>query len=239
MAPMSVWKTLGLLLAALLLVGVLLFGRQVYVYYSAIQSGQVNPLLDQRLESSVSHMIANQHVSKADLDLLADPSSPSIGSTSPTLTIVEFLDFECPYCEAAFQPVREGVLAHQDKVKLVVRNFPLEDIHPGATHAAYAGYCAQEQGKFWEYHDKLYLNQTTFTDNDLLNFAKQVGLDLPKFNACIGSDRAKNAVEHDQAVGLSAGVEGTPTFFFNGVKIQGAPSADAFDFLVNKFLSAK
>ncbi|HVM91043.1 MAG TPA: thioredoxin domain-containing protein [Verrucomicrobiae bacterium] len=236
---MSVWKTLGLLLAILVLIGVVLFGRQVYVYYSAIRSGQANPLLDQQLESSVSHLIANQHVSPTDLALLADPNAPSIGSASPTLTIVEFLDFECPYCEQAFQPVREGVLAHQDRVKLVVRDFPLEDIHPGATQAAYAGYCAQEQGKFWEYHDKLYLNQATFTDNDLLNYAKQVGLDLNKFNACLTSERPKQSVAHDQAVGLSAGVEGTPTFFFNGVKIQGAPSAEAFEFLINKFLSAK
>jgi len=239
MGPMSVWKTLGLLLGVLILVGALLFGRQVFTYYQAIRSGQANPLLDQQLESSVSHLLANQHPSQADLDLLADPTAPSIGSASPTLTIVEFLDFGCPYCEQAFQPVREGVLAHQDNVKLVIRNFPLEDLHPGATHAAYAAHCALEQGKFWEYHDKLYLNQTSFTDNDLINFAQQVGLDLPKFNSCFTSDRAKQVVQHDQAVGLSAGVEGTPTFFFNGVKIQGAPSREAFEYLINRFLTGK
>jgi len=239
MGPMSVWKTLGLLLGVLILVGSLLFARQTYTYYQAIRSGELNPLLDQQLESSVSHLIANKSVSQADLDLLADPTAPSIGSASPTLTIVEFLDFGCPFCRQAFEPVRERVLAHQENVKLIVRHFPLEDLHPGATHASYAAHCAQEQGKFWPYHDKLYLNQMSFTDNDLIRFAREVGLDLPAFNACMTAPRTKQVVEHDQAVGLSAGVEGTPTFFFNGVKIQGAPSREALEYLINRFLNGK
>jgi predicted DsbA family dithiol-disulfide isomerase len=72
-----------------------------------------------------------------------------------------------------------------------------------------------------------------------LNFAQQVGLDLTRFNTCFTSDRAKQVIEHDQAVGLSAGVEGTPTFFFNGVRIQGAPTRDAFEYLLNRFLEGK
>ncbi|MEI7512005.1 MAG: thioredoxin domain-containing protein [Candidatus Uhrbacteria bacterium] len=236
---MSVWKTLGLLLGTLILIGGLFFGREVYTYYRAIQSGDANPLLDQRLESSVSHILANKNVSQADLDLLADPTAPSIGSASPTLTIVEFVDFECPYCRQMFEIVRERVMAHQENVKLIIRHFPLEDVHPGATLAAYASHCAQEQGKFWPYHDKLYLNQATFTENILLNLARESGLDLTAYNSCMSSERTKQVVQHDQSVGLSAGVEGTPTFFFNGVKIQGAPSRETFEYLVNRFLNAK
>lgn len=234
---MSIWKALGALFGLLLLVGVVLFARQTYTYYAAIRSGRANPLLEQKLESTVSRLIANKNVSPADLAALADPAAPSLGSASATLTLVEFLDYGCPSSYKVFQTVREAAVTYGDRVRLIIRDFPLEDLHTGATKAAAAARCAQEQGKFWAYHDKLFLlDQRSFTDADLSNVADEIGLESRAFAACLASDRVKTLVKNDQAAGLRAGVEGTPTFFFNGTKIQGAPSRDVLEYLIGRFL---
>jgi protein-disulfide isomerase len=236
---MSIWKVLGWLFGLLLAIGVILFIRQSYTYYTAIRSGATNPLLEQQLEATISRLSANQSVSNADLDHLVDPAAPSLGDASATVTIVEFLDYGCPYCRAAFEPVRESVLRHEGKVRLVIRDFPLEDIHPGATKAAVAARCAQEQGKFWAYHDKLFLrDQRSFTDEDLVDIATESGLDLSAFNSCRASSRAKALVDRDLTTGLQVGVAGTPTFFFNRVRIKGAPSAEALEFIIQRFLNS-
>jgi protein-disulfide isomerase len=161
-----------------------------------------------------------------------------LGDASATVTIVEFLDYGCPFCRAAFEPVRESVLRHEGSVRLVIRDFPLEDIHPGATKAAVAARCAQEQGKFWAYHDKLFLlDQRSFSDQDLIDVATESGLDLSAFNSCRVSTRAKALVERDLTTGLQVGVTGTPTFFFNRVRIKGAPSAEALEYIIQRFLN--
>jgi protein-disulfide isomerase len=238
MAPMSVWKLLGILFAILLGLGAILFVRQTYTYYQAIRSGEANPLLDRRLESTVSRLVANRNVSDEDLALLADPKAPSQGPADAPLTIVEFLDYGCPYCRAAFEPVRELALERPGQIRLIIRDFPLEDLHPGATKAAAGARCAQEQGKFWAYHDKLFLaDQRSFEESDLFDIAREISLNVSKFTECVGSGRAAELVQADQVVGLRVGVQGTPTFFFNGVKVQGAPDAEALNYIVDEFLS--
>lgn len=238
MAPMSVWKLLGILLAVLMGLGLLLFVRQTYTYYRAIRSGEANPTLDQRLESTVSRLVANQDVKPEDLAALADPKAPSQGPSDAPLTIVEFLDYGCPYCRAAFEPVRELATSRPGQIRLIIRDFPLDDLHPGASKAAMGARCAQEQGKFWAYHDKLFLaDQRSFVEDDLFGIAREVSLDIAKFTECVGSGRPAALVQADQVIGLRAGVQGTPTFFFNGVKVQGAPDAESLTYLVDQFLA--
>lgn len=235
---MSVWKVLGILCAVLLGLGVVLFARQTYVYYQGIRRGEANPLLELRMESTVSRLVANNKVTPEDLASLADPKAPSQGPSDAPLTIVEFLDYGCPYCRQAFEPVRELASERGGKVRLVIRDFPLEDLHPGTLKASMAARCAQSQGKFWAYHDKLFLaDQRSFTVEDLWQFAREVSLDIPTFTDCLESEKTRPLVEADLLAGLRAGVSGTPTFFFNGVKIQGAPSSDALNYLVDQFLA--
>lgn len=235
---MSIWKLLGILFAVLLGLGVILFVRQTYLYYEAIRSGAANPALDQRLESTVSRLVANRQVTDEDLAGLADAKAPSQGPADAPLTIVEFLDYGCPYCRAAFEPVRELAVERAGKVRLIIRDFPLDDLHPGATKAAIGARCAQEQGKFWSYHDKLFLlDQRSFEESELFDVAREISLDMSKFTECVGSGRAGALVQADQVAGLRAGVQGTPTFFFNGVKVQGAPDAEALTYIVDQFLA--
>ncbi len=235
---MSVWKLLGILFAVLLGLGVFLFARQTYTYYQAIRSGAVNPALDQRLESTVSRLVANRNVKPEDLAVLADPKAPAQGSSIAPLTIVEFVDYSCPYSRSAFESVRELAVERAGQVRLVIRDFPLEDIHPGATKASAGARCAQEQGKFWAYHDKLFLaDQRSFVESDLFDIAREIGLHMGKFTECVGSGRAAALVQADQVAGLRVGVEGTPTFFFNGVKVQGAPDAKSLNYIVDSFLA--
>jgi protein-disulfide isomerase len=237
MKPMSVWKVLGILLAVLLGIGAVLFARQTLLYYQAIQRGEANPFLEERLQSSASKLAANRNVTPEDLAVLADARAPSQGPADAPLTIVEFLDYGCPFCRQAFEPVRELTVERAGSVRLVVRDFPLEDLHPGVTKAAMAARCAQEQGNFWAYHDKLFLlDQRSFTDEDLTQIAREIGLNMTTFVTCLDSAQTRPLVEADLLAGLKAGVQGTPTFFFNGVKVQGAPSAEALNYIVDQFL---
>ncbi len=234
---MSVWKVLGILFTVLLGIGAIFFVRQTLLYYQAIQRGDANPFLEERLQSSASKLAANQQVSAEDLAALADPKAPAQGSSDARVTIVEFLDYGCPFCRQAFEPVRELAVERSADVRLIIRDFPLEDLHPGATKAAMAARCAQAQGNFWAYHDKLFLlDQRSFTDEDLTQIAREIGLNMTTFVTCLDSAQTRPLVEADLLAGLKAGVQGTPTFFFNGVKVQGAPSAEALNFIVDQFL---
>lgn len=155
---------------------------------------------------------------------------PAIGSERPKLVIVEYSDFQCPFCRAAFPIIREAVTSYGDRgLRLVYRDFPVDEIHPEARGAAEAAQCAHAQGKFWAYHDKLFLSQGATTPRSLgeggLNeyslsaaalrlYAEQIGLDRTQFDACVASRQFRQAVEEDSQAGVKLGVKGTPTWFF-------------------------
>ena len=233
---LSVWKTIGALFLISFIAGGVLFGYRVYGYFRAIQRGEANPFLSEKLQSSVSHAKANPNVTPQDLALIQDAASPALGSETPELTIVEFLDYGCPFCRSSFEPVRELTQEYGDRVRLIVRNFPLEDLHPGATRAALAALCAQEQNKFWVYHDKLFVNQPALEESDLLQYAQEVGLETESFRSCLDAERFRGRIESDVAVALRAGVQGTPTFFFNGARVQGALDQKTLKYLIEAFL---
>ena len=152
--------------------------------------------------------------------------SPQRGPADAWVTLVEFADFQCPYCRAE-EPVLVDLLAtYGDDLRLVFKYFPLAPLHPYAQAAAVAAECAGEQGRFWEMHDLLFV--TALDDATLLADAGQVGgLDLPTWQACIASPEAAGVVAADLALGEGLGVPGTPTFVLNGVEVVGAvPGAD-------------
>jgi protein-disulfide isomerase len=163
---------------------------------------------------------------------------PTRGPKDAPVTIVEFSDFECPYCGSAFETVEQVMNAYAGKVRLVYRQFPLS-FHPHAAKAAEASLCAAEQGKFWEYHDVLFKNQKKLEPTDLKAHATEVGIDAQKFGQCLDSGDKKAAVDADQKAGLAAGVGGTPAFFINGIFLNGAQPIDEFKKVIDGELARK
>lgn len=163
---------------------------------------------------------------------------PTRGPKDARVTIVEFSDFECPYCGAAHDTVEQVMNTYAGKVRLVYRQFPLS-FHPHAAKAAEASLCAADQGKFWEYHDVLFKNQKKLEPADLKAHATEVGMDGQKFGQCLDSGDKKKAVDADQAAGLAAGVGGTPAFFINGIFLNGAQPIDEFKKVIDGELASK
>ena len=140
---------------------------------------------------------------------------PAIGADTPKLVIVEFSDFQCPFCRAAFPIIREAVTMYGDRgVRYVYRDFPVDEIHADARLAAEAAQCAHAKGRFWAYHDKLFQNAEALDRASLVRYAEQVGLEQQPFDACLTSRQFAAAVEDDYQAGVKLGVKGTPTWFF-------------------------
>ncbi|MAG08461.1 hypothetical protein CMO89_03235 [Candidatus Woesearchaeota archaeon] len=191
---------------------------------------------------------------QADLSAIAD-DDPSIGPDNAKVTVVEFSDFECSYCGAA-AGTHEGLvsqfksrdptweapvpklkeLAEQGKIRLVYRDFPLR-FHQNAQKASEAAECADEQGKFWEYHDKIFENQGSIDVASLKKYASDLGLNTAKFNECLDSGKMADEVTKDLNDGAKLGVSGTPAFFINGKLISGAQSFSAFKSIIDQELA--
>lgn len=149
------------------------------------------------------------------------------GDKNAKVTLIEFSDFQCPYC-GRVEPTIEKILKdYSGKVRLVYRHFPLS-FHENAQKAAEASECASEQGKFWEMHDKMYANQTTLTVDDLKGYAKGLGLNTSQFNSCLDSGKYASKVSAQEAEGQAAGVNGTPATFVNGTLVSGAVPYEQF-----------
>ncbi|MFN0062437.1 MAG: DsbA family protein [Myxococcaceae bacterium] len=155
-------------------------------------------------------------------------TGPAKGPESAKVTLVEFSDFECPFCSRAKDTVDQVMAAYPGKVRLVFRQFPLRRIHPNAAKAAEAALCANEQGKFWEYHDVLFANQKALDMASLKQHATTVGLEAGAFGGCLDSGKFAKQVETDEKEGAALGVQGTPAFFVNGVALTGAVPLEDF-----------
>ncbi len=156
-----------------------------------------------------------------------EATGPSKGPENAKVTIVEFSDFQCPFCSKAAATVDEVMKEYDGKVRLVFRHFPL-DFHAEAPKAHEAAICAHEQGKFWEYHDHLFKNQQQLQPEQLKEHAQTLGLDAPKFNECLDSGKHAEVVKKDLEAGKKHGVTGTPAFFINGRMLSGARPVEDF-----------
>lgn len=223
----------------LMATGAAWFGRQTFQYYQAIKRGESNPLLNERLDASFSRLVANANVTPEDLKRLVSVNAPTLGPADAKLTVVEFIDFDCPYSKQAFSGFREMMEKYQDRVRFIIRDYPIEESHPRASVAAQAARCANEQGKYWMYHDKLFASPDKHEDADLQRYADESGMDAARFHECLTSKKYEDTIKGDLADGLRSGVEGTPTFFFNGLKVQGALNREMLEFLIKKFLDQK
>jgi protein-disulfide isomerase len=171
------------------------------------------------------------------IDVAADPSR-LLGNPDAPVTIVEFSDFQCPYCRTVEPTIKEVLDRYKDKVRFSYRDFPLKRIHPQAEQAAEASRCAGEQGKFWEYHDLLYANQAKLDQAGLTEHARTVGLDVDRFSTCLVSGKFKALIESDFQAGIRAGVSGTPAFYVNGMFLSGAQPLSAFEKIISTELTA-
>jgi protein-disulfide isomerase len=165
-----------------------------------------------------------------------DATGPSKGPATAPITIVEFSDYECPFCVKAEPTVKALLAKYPDKIKLVFRDFPLP-MHPRAPKAAEAAHCAGDQGKYWEMHEKLFSNAQKLEVNDLKAHAREIqGIDGAKFDRCLDSNEKAQLVEKNRKAGEEAGVSGTPAFFINGRLISGAQPLEAFTAIVDQEL---
>jgi protein-disulfide isomerase len=158
---------------------------------------------------------------------VAADGRPYRGAESAKLTIYEYSDFQCPFCDRARQNVDEVLRVYPDSVRLEYRYFPLSS-HPRGYASALAGACAEEQGKFWKMHDLMFDNQEALEDADLEKYALQSGMDLAAFRQCLSSAAAAGKVNSDKAQGEQLGVQGTPTFFIGQSAVVGAQPVSKF-----------
>lgn len=163
-------------------------------------------------------------------------SSPVRGPADAKITIIEFSDFQCPFCKRGFDTMNEVAKAYPKDVKIAFKHYPLP-FHKEADPAARAAWAAGKQGKFWEYHDALFNNQDKLGAQFYLDQAKALNLDQAKFKADMESDAAKKAIKEDSDLGSKNGIQGTPGYFVNGVAVKGAYPIEHFKGIIDRWLN--
>ena len=220
----GVWIAIGITVVL-----TLLFLWRVILYAVQISRGTVIPpqsfatemTLDRALDESSAPSLGNAETILAITTGASDDPSLGPPESRALLTITEFADFGCPFSRETSYIVR-ALVENTDIVRYVYRDFPLTDLHPNADVAAEAAQCAHNQGRFFDYHDKLYQNQYDLSTERLKQHARELGMDGAAFDACLDSHRYATEVAADKQAGTQAGVRGTPTFFFNGTRVEGA-----------------
>jgi protein-disulfide isomerase len=184
-----------------------------------------------RSEAKVETMLSPPRIEVAAV-------GPSRGETNAPITIVEFSDFECPFCVRAEEVVKQVLAAYPGKIRLVYRDYPLP-FHARAQKASEAALCAGDQNKYWEMHEKLFANQKALEVGQLKQYAKDLGLTTDKFDKCLDSGVKAAAVEDSKKAGEEAGVNGTPHFFINGRGFSGAQPFEKFKEIIDRELSSR
>jgi protein-disulfide isomerase len=188
---------------------------------------------------SSSKVSINLQVPPAFRPEVTGEGAPYKGGAAAPVTIVEFQDFQCPFCQAVQPALAQLAAKYGDRVKLVYRDFPIDELHPLARKAHEAARCANDQGKFWLYHDLLYANAPKLSREDLVSYAQQAGLDLVAFEVCTTARTHRAEVQTDFEEGVRVGVTGTPTFFINGRAMSGALPIEAFARAIDEELARK
>ena len=179
----------------------------------------------------------------ANIKVSVDPDDPVLGDKDAPITLVEFSDFQCPFCARVFDDAIAQLKQNEIKngeIKLAYKDFPLRSIHPFAQKAAEGAQCAHNQGKFWEYHDALFANQNALSVDDLKKYASDLGLNTGDFNDCLDSGKAKSEVDSDYNQATAAGGRGTPYFIFISpdgemLPLSGAQPYEAFQSAIASF----
>lgn len=214
-----------------LLVGILIFSVALNIYLLAKSEGPKTAALTAKETPSLSPSPGQPAPAIQSFDIT--PDNHVRGNFDAPITLVEFSDFECPFCQRHFITLQKILADYPQKVRLVYKQFPLS-IHPNAQKAAEASECTAEQGKFWEYHDKLFENQTAFSTDNFKKWAQQLNLNQTQFNNCLDSNKYYQKVQNDFKEGTAKDVQGTPTTFINGRPLVGAQPYDAIKQIIDK-----
>lgn len=226
------WGRVLLLILFLFLALVIFMAYRISYYVNAIQSGDFSAFKGEIVD--VRQLGTPSQVNRTQLETSDDPR---FGSENAKVTIVEFADFSCPYCKQNYQIFNAIRKKYADQVRFIFRDFPIVDIHPYALMGAEAASCANEQGKFWEYHDYLYSNQGSYsTKDELVEYAVNLSLDEQSFKSCLQVGRYHDEALLDLQDGIRFEVKGTPTFFFNGNRAAGVISEETFDQIIQGLL---
>ena len=204
-----------------------------YLREQRVEAGKTSFIKALRDRAKVTSYLKAPPVLRADVPITG---AAVRGSEKAKVTIVKFEDFQCPYCKTVQPTFHELLKRYDGKIRVVHKDLPLDAIHPQARPAAEAARCAGEQGKFWDYHDKLYANGAKFTAEELKSAAKEVGLDADGFEKCFASGKFKGAVQKDLLDGAQLGLNGTPAFFINGRELTGAQPLEAFAAIIDEEL---
>lgn len=168
-----------------------------------------------------------------------EAGNPAIGPADAPVKIIEFSDYQCPYCKRWYDAVNSRLLSdYAGKIRFVYRDMPLSAIHPEAQSAAEAANCAAEQIDYWKYHDLLFTGQYGLGSQAYSQYATDLGLNMDTFNTCVAERRYQSEVDNDASVGLNLGVTGTPTFFINGLKVVGAQPYEVFKQIIDNELAS-
>ena len=169
-----------------------------------------------------------------------EDDDPVLGPDQAPITIIEFSDYECPYCRKWHVEVWPSLQAeYGDQIRLVYRDFPLTSIHSNATPAAAAANCAREQDMYWEYNEMLFDMRLNLGKSTYVSYAEELGLDMEAFNECLDSDRYLEEVMADYDYAANLGIRSTPTFFVNGIPVVGAQPFEVFKNLIDKELAGE
>ena len=187
-----------------------------------------------RAKANVQVLLKRPAIFRVAIDTAGAPFK---GPAAAPVTVVKFEDFHCPFCKEAQRTLAQLLERYPDRVRLVHKDYPIDELHPSARAAHLAARCATEQGKFWPYHDALYANAPKTAPEELRGYAKTAGLDVASFDQCLSAGRYAAPVQKDIDEAKQTGVSGTPAFFINGRLLVGAQPLENFVALIEEELS--
>lgn len=215
-------------LAALLAAGGVWFGWKVWSAYGDIRAKGPEAVAQERAVAAWARRFGASPRMKAE----GLATLPFLGSSTATIRLVEFVDYGCPFCRDASGPLRRAVARQNGEIFLQLRDFPVPDLHPQAPDAAFAAQCVWRQGdsrRFWSYHDMLFATQGQHAPEFLRTRAGRLGVDLVAYDACIAARVPEADIQASVDAGIGLGIRGTPTFFLNGVMVEGVVSESDWD----------
>ncbi len=204
-----------------------------YMTRQKVSAARSELIADLRRQAGVKVMLKAPRV-----EVSTEYSAGSLGPSNAPVAIVEFSDYQCPFCQRAEASVKEVLKKYGDKVRLIYMDFPLP-MHPYALKAAQAARCAGDQGKYWQFHDALFADQSKLDQAGIKATAGRLKLDTKKFDECTAGDLHMDQIKKSQQEGSSAGVDGTPTFLIDGRMMSGAQPASEFESIINEELDQR
>lgn len=188
------------------------------------------------VDGSLAQKSGNSQTAAVDFEKYIKNSDPQLGIKNAPITILAFVDFECPYSRESYSAFKTMTEKYESVIRVVFKNLPLVDLHPNALPAAQAVLCAHEENKFLQYYDSLLTNQDLSSEG-LTSRAKNLGLDISRFQDCLASGRHNEEIMQDTGAAADLGLIGTPTYLVNGQKVQGVVTAEEWNEIVLQFLN--